>query len=982
MIHMKWKTNLKYALHRAQNSNKNLGKIAILSVFVVILTTKNTVAQVSFSQNFNVAPSGWTGSMYHNPSNSGCGSPNMIANLFLFGPAADLISPLVGTSNGGVITLNYDYKVADYSANNVGTPNPWGSFNVQYSSSLAGPWTTIETINSTNHVVSGNCVTRTVVFNPPSGALYLKWDALWDDGDFYLNIDNVTVNETTGTACSGTPTPGNTLSTSSSTCPNTLFTLSLQNTIPGTGISYVWQSADNLAFTNNLQTLSSTLNFQTITSQTSAKYYRCQVSCGANSAFSTPVLVAQNPGTSCYCVPSYTDGKVSGDLISNIVIPTTSLSNNTGTNPVNPAYTFFTGSSNLTATLQAGSSYNVVVTTGTSSNQNMAAWIDYNNNGFFETSERIGYTINALSAGSTASFPIVLACNPPLGVHRMRVRDVFNVSGITIDPCALYSYGETEDYNITITAAVACPAPSGLTASNPTVNSVQLNWSIGCSETAWKVEYGPAGFTPGSGTHVSTTTTNYTLTGLTCGANYQFYVYANCGVAGNSAPSNLTSITLLSCPCSGAPSPGNTLVNGVVCSSGGSVTLSLQNAQIGAGISYQWQRANNLSFSAGLVNLGTSPTQVAIVNGPSYFRCLVTCSASSITTPSNPVLVGISGVPTIGNSMENPIFIGQAPCATYPYSITLNNGNCYTNNLVGSQPSPDIFFQFTLPNLVNLDASLCGSSFDTYMHLLDNTGAIISTNNNNGPLCTGIQSSISSLLGAGTYYIVIEGAGSLTGNLVFNLSTNAACQAVVNVNAFVQGYYVPNSVPSSMVAASFDNLTNEGSSNPGSSSDVTPITLELWPDGNGQSHTTTGMLNTVGNVSFVFPATIIGNSYWLVVKTPNSLKTFSANPVLISGTTFYSFSNALSQAATDGSAPALKFLAANLYGMYSGDINQDEYIDGTDYALFEADVFNSGNGAFSLPSDLNGDTYVDGSDYPLLDQNSSTGLYVQYPSFL
>jgi hypothetical protein len=66
--------------------------------------------------------------------------------------------------------------------------------------------------------------------------------------------------------------------------------------------------------------------------------------------------------------------------------------------------------------------------------------------------------------------------------------------------------------------------------------------------------------------------------------------------------------------------------------------------------------------------------------------------------------------------------------------------------------------------------------------------------------------------------------------------------------------------------------------------------------------------------------------------------------------------------------------------MYSGDINQDEYIDGSDYSIYEVDVDNSTNlGLFSLASDLNGDTYVDGSDFPLFDINSSNSLYSQHP---
>src|SRR5690606_7851780 len=151
-----------------------------------------------------------------------------------------------------------------------------------------------------------------------------------------------------------------------------------------------------------------------------------------------------------YCIPVYTAGKTDGDLISNVVISGTTLANNTGIAAVNPAYTYFSPDvPSQTATLMAGSSYDVTITVGTFGSQNVAVWIDFNNNGFFETSERIGYTTSSIAANSPATFPIILPCDPVPGDYRMRVRDVFSTSGNLIDPCLSYGYGETEDYTIT-----------------------------------------------------------------------------------------------------------------------------------------------------------------------------------------------------------------------------------------------------------------------------------------------------------------------------------------------------------------------------------------------------------------------------------------------------------------------------------------------------------------------------------------------------
>ena len=181
--------------------------------------------------------------------------------------------------------------------------------------------------------------------------------------------------------------------------------------------------------------------------------------------------------TGCYCTPVYTVGKTSNDLIANVVITDTTLANNSGTAPVNPAYTYFTGQPNYTASLTTGTNYSINVTVGNFGNQNVAVWVDYNDNLTFETTERVGFTTTAIAANATGTFSIVLACNAPIGIHRIRIRDVYATSGNLIDPCASYTFGETEDYDITVVAD-ATPAPTGnasqtfCSATNPTVASL------------------------------------------------------------------------------------------------------------------------------------------------------------------------------------------------------------------------------------------------------------------------------------------------------------------------------------------------------------------------------------------------------------------------------------------------------------------------------------------------------------------------------
>lgn len=57
-----------------------------------------------------------------------------------------------------------------------------------------------------------------------------------------------------------------------------------------------------------------------------------------------------------------------------------------------------------------------------------------------------------------------------------------------------------------------------------------------------------------------------------------------------------------------------------------------------------------------------------------------------------------------------------------------------------------------------------------------------------------------------------------------------------------------------------------------------------------------------------------------------------------------------------------------VFAIYSGDMNQDGYIDPFDYAILEADNLSFATGY--VVSDLNGDGYVDPFDYSIFELNN------------
>ncbi len=91
------------------------------------------------------------------------------------------------------------------------------------------------------------------------------------------------------------------------------------------------------------------------------------------------------------------------------------------------------------------------------------------------------------------------------------------------------AYNEGHVDYIRLETISGCPAPRGLNAVTNTTSSVTLGWIENGSATQWNIEYGPAGFTQGSGTVVPASTNPFTITGLTPSTNYTFYVQAVCG---------------------------------------------------------------------------------------------------------------------------------------------------------------------------------------------------------------------------------------------------------------------------------------------------------------------------------------------------------------------------------------------------------------------------------------------------------------------
>ena len=103
--------------------------------------------------------------------------------------------------------------------------------------------------------------------------------------------------------------------------------------------------------------------------------------------------------------------------------------------------------------------------------------------------------------------------------------------------------------DFSIAAPPSCVPPSSLLATTNSPSEVEISSTAGGTETEWTYEFGPTGFTQGSGTITITGPNNpVTLGGLTPGAAYDIYVQANCGGTDGNSTWELISWTMPNTP--------------------------------------------------------------------------------------------------------------------------------------------------------------------------------------------------------------------------------------------------------------------------------------------------------------------------------------------------------------------------------------------------------------------------------------------------
>jgi hypothetical protein len=196
-------------------------------------------------------------------------------------------------------------------------------------------------------------------------------------------------------------------------------------------------------------------------------------------------------------------------------------------------------------------------------------------------------------------------------------------------------------------------------------------------------------------------------------------------------------------------------------------------------------------------------------------------------------------------------------------------------------------------------------------------------------------------------------AGSITGTLTGDgTQCGSPLLKVLNLTTLIEGFYNGVTMVPDTVTVQF---RNTGS--PYTLVEQKKIALNSFGAG-------TGSLTTVLN----------GASYYLVVKHRNSIETWSkTGKSFTSNLLNYDFTTAATQAYGDNQK-----LNGTKWCIYGGDVNRDEFIDGSDVSICFNDA-SIGQSGYVI-TDLTGDDFVDGTDVTIAFNNSNLGIGSSYPS--
>lgn len=251
--------------------------------------------------------------------------------------------------------------------------------------------------------------------------------------------------------------------TADNTAPNTIQTVNFTDTSVNGAISWTWSFSPSTV-TYQGGTDANSQNPQVIFDAAGTYSVTLTVSdgTGTDSLTKTDYIVVTDPA---YCDSEYSDAVSTDEYIDTVIFGTI---NNSGTGTVDGVGYF--DYTNLSTDVDRSSTYTLSVTVYANYDEYASAWIDWNQDYVFDSSEKYELGFYPDSNGNvTNTVDITVPSDAVLGSTRMRITEEYN--GIPAGPCTAdhnSTYGETEDYTINV-------VDSTLSSQNQNLNSYGLS---------------------------------------------------------------------------------------------------------------------------------------------------------------------------------------------------------------------------------------------------------------------------------------------------------------------------------------------------------------------------------------------------------------------------------------------------------------------------------------------------------------------------
>ena len=501
----------------------------------------------------------------------------------------------------------------------------------------------------------------------------------------------LSVTYTAPTACSGTPVAGTATCSPCGGNSTSGLTLSLSGASTGNGLTYQWQSSSTgtSGWTNISGATSVNWSIAGISANT---YYRCNVTCSGTTTASTVIEGYYLPAASCN--PSYT--YTYSALYYSFYLNPSPLTGDNATslvdvsNPSTSGYNDLTDNVNLgTVTLYRGLTHSLTINSGGLNNPyECYVYIDYNNDGTFQTSELAG---SSSSVGASATITLsVVPATAVTGVCRMRMVGDYNAAPASA--CAAMTYGESRDYLVNIVPQPTLTGTSSIAFGSVNVGNYSSDMPLTFNATNLQPSSGNLTITMPSnyyvhsgGVYYSSYSYAYSSSAVSAGsvniafdpsasASYPATISISGGGLSTSASIALTGTGVIPACNTVTYSAGTTVVSPEYGSSGATIALSLSGLTSASGLTYQWYSSPD---NATWTSLGTAATTTAYsttLSGNTWYYCKATCAAggSNHSSVSNGVAV-TACAPTVnswGTTSTTLSYTGGAQTFVVPTGVS------------------------------------------------------------------------------------------------------------------------------------------------------------------------------------------------------------------------------------------------------------------------------------------------------------------------